>query len=257
MATGKKKSFRRDDNGGAFMEFTIVAGVMMVLLFGILEFTRLFYQWNAATKALQIGARLASTSAPIWQELNTISGAELAAATSLPGEQLDYDYKVVCQGTANGTAGTCSVARGGVPGGGGNGGNGNGNGNNGGNTGSGYTFSTTAMDTLLYGRDASKPTPVKLCGDRTSSYPGMCDIFDRIGFENVRISYEHTGMGYIARPGGLVPTITLEIVGLNFEFIFIDDVIRIFNRALPEQIAIPGLKTTISAEDMRPGAPSF
>ncbi len=97
-----------------------------------------------------------------------------------------------------------------------------------------------------------------MCDDAPGTYFGMCDVFRRVNRDNVQITYQHTNTGYATRPGGLVPTITVQIIGLNFQFIFLDDIMGLFNNAADlNQIPIPGLTTTLIAEDMRAGAPTF
>ena len=62
MALVNRKSLRKDQRGTAIMEFSVVAGTLITMLFGIIEFAHLFSQWNAAVKAVQVGARAAATS---------------------------------------------------------------------------------------------------------------------------------------------------------------------------------------------------
>lgn len=223
MACASVRSLRRDASGAAILEFTIVAGVMVTVLFGIVEFTHVFYQWNAATKAVQVGTRLAAVSAPVWQEASTLTGMENGAT---PGQTLatGYAYSVTCSGHDNVNPGTCSMTSGSV---------------------ASATYNPIAMNTLVFGRGSAA------CKDPPGTYFGMCDIFDRIAPENVQVTYDNTLAGYAGRPGGIVPTIALQITGLNFQFVFLDDLLDF--GAVP----IPGLRTTMIAEDMRTSAPTF
>lgn len=229
MARVRRRNLRRDQRGAAIMEFSVVAGTMVVMLFGIVEFANLFSQWNAAVKAVQVGARVAATSAPVWTEAGTLTGGEEAdgGAIAQPGHPIPYTYTVVCT-EATGCTGTESV-KGAV----------------------GLTYDADAMNVIVFGRAGLT------CKDPPGQYFGMCDIYDRIGTDNVRVTYEHTDVGYSTRPGGLVPTITVEIIGINFQFIFLDDIMGLFNEQDLNQVPIPGLLTTMIAEDMRPGAPTF
>lgn len=45
--------------GSAIVEFAIVAVLFFALLFGIIDFGRLLFAWNAATEATRFGARVA------------------------------------------------------------------------------------------------------------------------------------------------------------------------------------------------------
>ena len=58
-------NFCRDQRGAVIVEVTIVMTLMFVLVLGGIEFLLLFYQRNAAAKAVQIGARLAAVSDPV------------------------------------------------------------------------------------------------------------------------------------------------------------------------------------------------
>jgi len=201
---------RRDDSGATMVEFAI--GVMLFLVFtsGLVEFTLAFWQWNAAAKALQVGARLASVSDPVSSDLATLTGMEGGAA---PGAKMPY-FKRVCSGAGGGS---CS---------------------------DGGTYSAAAMNTIVNGRDGN-------CGTLgADGYPGMCDIFSRITPANVRITYTHTGLGFAGRPGGPVPTITLELTGLTYSFVFLNALLRF------PPITIPAMRTTITGEDLSTAAPS-
>lgn len=108
---------------------------------------------------------------------------------------------------------------------------------------SGGTYSAAAMNTIVYGRGQTS------CGavgaDQT---PAMCDVFGRVQPQNVIVTYEQTGLGYAGRPGP-VPTITVELTGLTFDFIFL-------NGLLPfGPINLPPVKTTETGEDMCTLAP--
>ena len=59
----------RDDRGASMVEFSIIVSLFFVVLFGLIEFSLALYQWNSATKAVQLGARLAAVSSPVWNQL--------------------------------------------------------------------------------------------------------------------------------------------------------------------------------------------
>ena len=65
------------------------------------------------------------------------------------------------------------------------------------------------------------------------------------------IEYRQTGLGYAGRPGGPVPTITVRLQGIPFEFHFLGGLLGFAN------IQIPATTTTITGEDLcfnSPGA---
>jgi Flp pilus assembly protein TadG len=55
----------RDQTGATMVEYTLVFTLMMLLTFGLVEFGVVFYQYNAAEKATQIGARYIATRGPV------------------------------------------------------------------------------------------------------------------------------------------------------------------------------------------------
>jgi hypothetical protein len=153
--------------------------IMIFFVLGSIDFLFAFYEWNAATKAVQVGARIAAVSDPVMTGFINLSAA-LVSASLRPGSAMPQ-FTVTCDGgTATCTCdGTCQV--GGV-----------------------IRFDAAALNTIVYGRGS------KACGDATSSYTaGMCDIFNRITPANVRIEYRQpaapAGLGYVGRPGGPVP----------------------------------------------------
>ncbi len=212
------QSFLRDERGSVILEMTVTITVFLLVLFGIVEFSYLFYQWNTATKATQFGARLAAVSDPVAGELATLTGL---SSTVLPGDPMPYfDYE------CSGNTGTCT---------------------NGGN------YNLAAMQTLVFGRNADGTS--RIACDDTPDAPqllGMCNIYDKIdNTAKVIIRYEHTGLGYAGRPGtpaspgGAVPTITVRLTGINFNFVALDALAGL------GPVAIPGLNTTITGEDLR------
>ena len=57
--------FARDNDGAVLVEATIMMTIMFVLVLGSVDFLFAFYQWNAAAKAVQVGARIAAVSDPV------------------------------------------------------------------------------------------------------------------------------------------------------------------------------------------------
>ena len=78
---------------------------------------------------------------------------------------------------------------------------------------------------------------------------GMCHLYPDILPDNVRIVYQHTGLGFVTRPGGPVPTITVSLRDLDVPYFFLGDLMDLSN------FAIPFLTTTITGEDLSSLAP--
>ena len=83
----------------------------------------------------------------------------------------------------------------------------------------GGNCSATALNTLVFGRGQQS------CVEPPASnlQIGMCNFYDRIVPANVVVRYEFTGLGYAGRPGGAVPTITVSLQNINFQFFFLDE----------------------------------
>ena len=191
----------QDTSGAAMIEFAIIAFLFCVLTGGLVDFALAIYQWNSASKAVQLGARLAAVSNPVSSDLKTFTGLEGGA---LPGEPFPAFVRV-CSGGSQ----SCS----------------------------GGTYDVAAMDTLVYGRGQTS------CGTvGADQFAGMCDVFNRIQPQNVIVTYRQTGLGFAGRPGGPVPTITVELTGLTFDFVFLSSLLG--------PITMPAMKTTATGEDL-------
>jgi Flp pilus assembly pilin Flp len=192
----------RDVNGAVAAEFGLIAGVFILMLVGLVEFGTAFWQWSQATKALQLGVRLAAVSDPVSSDLKTMTGV---SGSVEEGDPMPY-FKRVCSGASQ----ACSDG----------------------------TYDPVALRTLVYGRGNAS------CPSTNQRYPAMCQLFPRIRPEHVIIEYTQTGLGFAGRPGGPLPSITLRLTGLEFDFVVLDEML-----GLPK-IAMSGLAASASAEDL-------
>ena len=192
----------RDSGGAVAVEFGLVGSIFIMMLLGLMEFGTAFWQWNQATKALQLGVRLASVSDPVSSDLKTMTGL---SATVEEGDPMPY-FQRVC----NGASQTCS----------------------------GGTYDPGAMQTLVYGRGNTA------CPTATQRYPAMCQIFPRVTPQNVIVEYTQTGLGFAGRPGGPLPSITVRLTGVDFQFVILNTLL-----GLP-RIPMSQLTATATAEDL-------
>lgn len=58
--SARLRTFRRDETGAALLEFALFAGLLLVLLFGIIDFGRALFTANNLTAAAREGARYAA-----------------------------------------------------------------------------------------------------------------------------------------------------------------------------------------------------
>jgi TadE-like protein len=207
----------RDDAGAVLVEVTVMLTLFLVFVLGSIDFLMVFYQWNAAAKAVALGARRAAVSDPVAAGLNGLSAAAVNADLP-PGAAMPI-FKVTCDGaTATCTCeGTCTGMGG---------------------------YDAAAMNAIVFGRNSTS------CGDAAShDRASMCDILAGITPANVTISYIQTGIGYAGRPGGPAPTITLAIKNVPFQLFFLGNLLG------SRRLQMPPLTTSIMAEDLSSGAP--
>jgi len=88
------------------VEMAIVIPLLLTLLLGFVDFGYAFYQWNAAAKAVQIGARLAQISDPIASALPSVI-ATLPTGKSAGDSVAAGTYDFICIANSAGTA-SCS-----------------------------------------------------------------------------------------------------------------------------------------------------
>ncbi len=216
----------RNQVGSVLVETTVLLPILLVLLLGAVDFLFAFYLWSAASKAVAVGARIAAVSDPVADGLNSISARVINSTSVKAGDPMP-SFQVTCNdaaslGTCTCTIGTCL-----------------GMGN----------FSWAAMNKIICGRDSTSSTECDYsskCGDATLSYfAGMCDIFPRLPpltAANVKIVYTQTGLGYAGRTGGPVPTITVSLQNLPFQYFFLNGLLGF------QPMNISAATTTISGE---------
>jgi hypothetical protein len=77
----------------------------------------------------------------------------------------------------------------------------------------------------------------------------MCHFFPRLQPANIRVTYTASGLGYWTRPGGPIPTITVSLQNVNFQFFFLSGLLGFTD------ITMPSMLSTVTGEDMRSTAP--
>jgi Flp pilus assembly protein TadG len=187
----------KDEFGAAMVEMAIVIPLLLTLTLGFVDFGYAFYQWNAANKAVQVGARLVSISNPIATGL--VNAVATLPSGDAPGDAVaagTYDY--ICTANSAGTAscqncvgGKCTAA----------------------------TASQSAFD-MIFGGDGGRP--------------GMQTFLPTLQKSELRIEYAATGLDFWTRPGGPVPTITVSIVNHPFQFFFLGGLLGFANITMPD-----------------------
>jgi Flp pilus assembly protein TadG len=80
--------------------------------------------------------------------------------------------------------------------------------------------------------------------------PGMCHFFPGLRRNSIVISYSASGLGYQTRQAGTVPTITVSLQNVNFQFFFLNGLLGFGD------IAMPSMLSTVTGEDMKNGPPA-
>ncbi|MER9028096.1 TadE/TadG family type IV pilus assembly protein [Mesorhizobium sp. M0674] len=193
------------------VEMTIVSTLLFSLVLGFVDFGYALYQWNAATKAVQIGARLASISDPVASNLTA------AAPTAVPGAPVVAGAYGPFACSYTGTTGSCT---------------------------NGGTFDATNFSRVFRGDTAV--TNDDACPTTTGSQrPGMCHFFPGLLRSNVVITYSATGLGFQTRLGGPVPTISVSLQNRTFQFFFLNGLMGFAN------INMPSMLSTVTGEDLK------
>lgn len=206
------KRFARSEDGTTTVEMAIVVTLLLTLTLGFIDFGYAFYQWNAAAKAVQVGARLASISDPVAAALAT------AAPTSSPGAPVAAGAygPFVCSYSSGGT-GSCS---------------------NSGN------FNAAAFSRIFRG-DTANTNDDACPALGTNQRPGMCHFFPGLTRNNVVVTYTATGLGYQTRLGGPVPTITVSLQNRTFQFFFLGGLLGFGD------LNMPSMLSTVTGEDLK------
>ena len=228
------------------LEFTAAVFAFFTILFGTLEFAQVYYEWNAATKATQYGARLAAVSDPGAANLVTLTGTEPPG--TLPGVAMPA-YDCVCKFTGGTLGCTGSVPTGATA------------------CGIGAT-GTAAMNAIFYGRTSAglAYTAAQGCQAPAAGFQvqnlGMCNYLDglfnaagtKLTSQNLIVEYQYTGLGYAGRlgptpthTGGAVPTIIVSLTGVTYNFTLVGGLAGITS------VTLPTFTTTVTGEDLAGG----
>ena len=73
----------------------------------------------------------------------------------------------------------------------------------------------------------------------------MQSVYPQLRRQNVLISYQTTGLGFVGRPNGLPMYVTVSIQGMTHRFYFIGPLANVLSTR-----SIPTFATTLISEDM-------
>lgn len=82
------RSFARDESGAALVEFALISIVLLILLFGIIDFGRMLYTKNSLTNAAREGGRYAAVMENPPASVDSIKSIVIAHMSPLGGDTL-------------------------------------------------------------------------------------------------------------------------------------------------------------------------
>ncbi len=177
----------RDKRGVSCVEFVLVAAVFFMMIFGLIDFSRAMWEWNAAAKATQFGARHAVVSDIVSVDYKDFSGLSVSGVTS--GDKVpikdaggnDIIAPIFCSDS---------------------------------NPGAGLAI---GCGTSLGGLAAAKADAVAFLAIVVE----MQKMYGRIEAHNVVIEYRHIGLGFAGNPIGpdVDPLVTVKLRDMEFDFI--------------------------------------
>ncbi len=176
----------RDERGISCVEFVIVATVFFMMIFGIIDFSRAMWEWNAAAKATQFGVRHAVVSDIVSIDYKDFSALSvgLNAGDGVPIKDSggnDIIAPIFCSDS---------------------------------DPGAGLAI---GCGTSLGGLAAAKADAVAFLAIVTM----MQKMYDRIEAHNVVIEYRHIGLGFAGNPVGpdVDPLVTVKLRDREFDFV--------------------------------------
>ena len=167
----------RDSEGGALVEFTLVFPIFLLVAFGTVDFTYMLFDWSMANKAAFIGARTAVVSDPVASGITSLTYSTAGSALG----NLCFDPAT---GQPSNTSSCPSVSTVCTPA------------ASGGTCTNGYPWNESAFTNA----------------NGTGILDGMQRIFPRLQRQNVQISYQTNGLGFVGRPNGLPMGVTVSIL---------------------------------------------
>jgi len=217
------RRFLADIRGATAVEFAIIASLLLMLTFGVLEFGLAWYDYNMGAAAAQRAVRYAVQSDPVAKFLNPFGGYNgvldggFAGGQNLTLANLP-EFEVDCTGSGSGTGVTASCTCSGTcP--------------SGATLSGGYTVTTadnTAFQNIL--------TVVQT-------------VYLTAQASNLEVDYKHIGLGFAGSTGvNIIPQVTVKLTGLTYNFV----ALGAFGYA---NVTMPNFQSTLLAEDLSSCSP--
>jgi len=212
-----------DIRGATAVEFAIIASLLLMLTFGILEFGLGWYDYNMGAAATQRAVRYAVESDPVAKFFNPYLGYNgvldggFAAGTNLTLANLP-EFEVDCTGSGSGSGVTASC------------------------TCSGSCPSLTTQSGSVNATSADNTAFQKILSFVQS-------IYLTAQASNLEVDYKHVGLGFAGSSGiNIIPQVTVKLNGLTYNFV----ALGAFGFG---SITMPNFQSTLIAEDLSSCSP--
>jgi Flp pilus assembly pilin Flp len=230
---GRAGRCRGDDRGATAVEFALIFSVFTLLVFGVIEFSWMVSQWVWAEKATQAGVRWTIVRTPVAEGIHNWDCSTGSGTTMVPGTSCT-------EGTGTALSIRC------------------------------YSDTNTAGDAVtcdnnpMAGVNNTTPTGAQAVAAFDELVTRMRGIFPPIQRSNVVVEYRanqqvngvNTTLGFVARPGGPVPMVTVSLRNMTYNLLIIDGLIGLASGNMAAAVPMPAFAATLTAEDMRTGTPS-
>ena len=219
MDTGAMiRNLLRDEGGSNTVSLAIVIPALILLTFGIVDFGRAVFDWNAVQKATQIGAREAVIRDPVARPIKDYFACNPPSNTG--------DVGLLCADSGGGIRSQCNFGTVVCT--------------SSGCTRNGAAVSSTKVDQATFNA---------IVAAMRVALPGLEP-------ENVTLTYRSSKLGFIGKPDGPVPEVTAEVSGVPFDFLGLDIDLPGLKRfgslksVYGGSWTVPTLSTTFTAEDL-------
>ena len=204
------RSLLRDERGSNSVELAMVIPALVLLTFGIVDFGRAVFDWNAVEKATQIGARETVIRDPVALPIKDYFGCNVPTSA---------DIGLLCADPAGGIRSQCDFGTVVCT-----------------STGcrhNGAAIASTKVDQATFNA---------IVAAMQRALPGLEP-------KNVTLTYKSTRLGFIGKPNGPVPEVTAAVSGVPFDFFGLD-LFGSLKSVYGGNWTVPTLSTTLTAEDL-------
>jgi hypothetical protein len=209
----------RDAAGSVLVEYSIVFPLFILTMLGTVDAANMLSQWALANKTAYIGARVAVVSNPVAQSITDNNSL-------FTGTQMTENLGQYCFDFSNGNiAAYCPSASVEI------------------------TCNATGCNPNTYGFNGFAFTNQY----GTGIFDKMKALFPRLQPQNVEITYQINGSGYVGRMSGLPMNVTVKIKNVPVQFYFLPGIMRFFGGLFSSQVNMPEFATTLTSEDMCSG----